>query len=94
MKDLANLMRDLRVVVHPWPQNDGIRTQLQRLGCGHCTMYTKIPDHIICGGNNATALWCAAHNDRLAAQVRVVSLFNRCVERIHVHMQNHQGSEW
>jgi hypothetical protein len=42
----------------------------------------------VTGGGYDTAAVDAADDDGLAGGLRVVALFNRCIERIHVNMKN------
>jgi hypothetical protein len=40
------------------------------------------------GRDDAAAVRLTADGDRLAAQRRIVALFNRCVERVHVEVED------
>ena len=50
-------------------------------------MHTKLPRLVACRSNDA-ALARAADRDRLAAQIRVIALFDGCVESIHIDMDD------
>jgi hypothetical protein len=47
----------------------------------------ELADFVTGGGYDPTAI-DAADDDGLAGGLGVVALFNRCIERIHVNMQN------
>ena len=44
--------------------------------------------HLVAGGRDGAAFARSADRDRFAAQFRVVALFDRRVERIHVDMDD------
>jgi hypothetical protein len=50
-------------------------------------MNAKLPCLVACRGHDA-ALARSADRDRLAAQLRVVALFDGCIESIHVDMDD------
>jgi hypothetical protein len=50
-------------------------------------MHTELARFVARSGDD-TALARAADGNRLAAQLRVVALFDRCVERIHIDMDD------
>jgi hypothetical protein len=47
----------------------------------------EFPDFVTGGGYDSAAI-DAADDERFAGGLRVVALFNRCIERIHVNMKN------
>src|SRR6267143_475816 len=50
-------------------------------------MHAELPRFVACGRNDASFAR-SADRDRLPAQLRIVTLFDRCVERIHVDMND------
>jgi hypothetical protein len=50
-------------------------------------MHAKLPCLVACCRDDA-ALARSADRDRLAAQLRIVALFDGCVERIHIDMND------
>ena len=79
----------LRVTLPPPRQKNAVRTELARHDNGHGRMHAETPRLIGSRGDNAP-LAAAAHNDRPAAQRRIVQLLHRCKKRIHVQMHNHR----
>ena len=49
---------------------------------------------VACGRDDAAAIGPAADGDRLAAQRRIVALFNRRVERVHVDVEDAAHGNW
>jgi len=50
-------------------------------------MHAELPRFVACGCDD-TSFARSADRDRLPAQLRIVTLFDRCVERIHVDMDD------
>jgi hypothetical protein len=86
-ENLPDLQRDRLVSVEPRRNEDQIRAF--PLGCDrrHRRMHAELARFIACGRND-TAFARSADRDRLPAQFRIVALFDRCVERIHVYMND------
>src|SRR5260370_39766677 len=53
--------------------------------CWHCRAHTELPRLIRSGAYNRPVAF-PSDNNRFAAQMRIVALFDRSVERVHVHM--------
>ena len=85
-KNLENFCGDLLVSRHSQCHADQVRAAPQCLAHWHCRAHTKLADFVACGGNDSSVA-ATAHNHRFAAKFRVVALFNRSVERIHIDMQ-------
>ena len=50
-------------------------------------MHAELPRFVACGRNHA-AFARSADRDRFPAQLRIVTLFDRCVKRVHVDMDD------
>ncbi len=63
-----------------------IRTPAQGIAHWHCRSNSELACFITGRGNHATGI--AANDDRSAAKLGIIPLLNRCVERIHIHVQD------
>jgi hypothetical protein len=50
-------------------------------------VHAELAHRVACRRDDA-AIARAAHDDGFTGKARIVALFNRCIERIHVHVQN------
>ena len=82
------LLRYIPVRIKTRWDEDGVRAKALGAGGGHCGMNTKLPCLIAAGSHHATAVGFAAHNNRVAAQLRLVSLLDGSKKGIHVDMDN------
>src|SRR6516225_4264986 len=86
-EDFPDLQRDCLVGIEPRLYED----QIGALSLGgdrrHRRMNAKLPCFVACRRDDA-ALARSADRDRLAAQVRVITLFDGCVEGIHIDMDD------
>src|ERR1700730_13758486 len=86
-KDGADLLGDRLVDLEARLDKDQIWTLPLRGDRRHRRAHTELARLIACRRDDA-ALPRSTHGDRLAAQFRVVALFDRRVERIHVDVDD------
>src|SRR5215472_8632720 len=86
-EDFPDLQRDCLVGIEPRLDEDQIGALSLGGDRGHRRMNAKLPCLVACRRDHA-ALARSANRDRLAAQIRVIALFDGCVESIHVDMDD------
>src|SRR5438067_10659170 len=86
-EDFPDLQRDCLVGIEPRLDEDQIGTFPLGGDRGHRRMNAKLPRLVACRRDDA-ALARSANRDRLSAQIRVIALFDGCVESIHVDMDD------
>src|SRR5262249_34355179 len=91
-KDIANVPSDPCIVFHPDGQKNALRTKPACSGRWHGAMNAALASLLGCSTNHSPVFRTATHHHRLATQLRPVALLDRCVERVHVHVQNHDSA--
>jgi hypothetical protein len=86
-EDFANLQRDRLVGVEPRLYEDQVRAFSLGNDRRHRRMHAKCARFVARGRDDAAGQG-SADPDRLSAQLRIVALFDRRVERIHVDMDD------
>ena len=85
-----DLLRHRAVMTDARMHHDRLGATAQRFACRHCRVHAELADFVARGCDDAT-IAAATHDDGFAAQLRVVALLDRCVERIHVDVQDGTG---
>src|SRR4051794_36795307 len=65
---------------------DGVRTAADRLGRAHRGMNAEGPGRIVGGCDDSPAVRIAADDERVRAQLRVLELLDRSVERVEIEV--------
>jgi hypothetical protein len=86
-EDLPNFQRDRLVGVKPRLDKDQVGASPLGGDRRHRGMHAELPRFVACGRDDA-AFARSADRDRLAAQLRIIALFDRCIERIHIDMDD------
>ena len=84
LEDFADLAGDLGVVVDPRRQEDALRAEPVGGDGGHGAVDAVPPGHVVGRRHHAPLFRRAAHDDRLADQLRPVPLLDRGVKGVHV----------
>ena len=82
----AHRFRDRRIDRHARPDHHRLGAQLQRLKHRHCRPHPLDPGDIA-GGQHHPAL-AAADDHRLFGQLRIVTLFDRGIKGVAIHMRH------
>src|SRR5581483_7798906 len=86
-EDRSDVTRDLLVDLKAWLHEDQVRALPLGRHRWHRGANPELA-RLIAGSGHDAALLGSAHGDRLATQVRIVPLLHRCVEGIHVDMDD------
>src|SRR5262249_25427227 len=86
-ENVADLPADLLVDLEAWPYEDQVRALAFRRYRRHRRADSELSGLVACRCNDA-ALRRTADRNRLAAKLRIISLFDRRVERVHVDVDD------
>jgi hypothetical protein len=86
-ENFPDLQRDRLVGVEPRLHEDQIRAFPLGRDRLHRRMNAELPRFVACGRDDAV-LARSADRNRLRAQFRIVALFDGCIERIHIDMDD------
>src|SRR6185437_1165016 len=82
-----DLPRDLAVALHARRDADRSGAEAQRGMHGHGRAHTELTDRVAGRGDHSAAAG-PPDDHRFADELRVVTLFDRCIERVHVDVQD------
>jgi hypothetical protein len=88
---LSDLEVDRLAGVNAWRYENQVRAFSLGRGRRHCRVHPEFPD-FVAGHRDAVAGLHSANGDRRAAQLRIIPLFDRSIERIHADMDDFAGS--
>src|SRR5581483_4961928 len=74
------------------PYEDGVGTAAERLPAAHRRVDAEGAGDVVRGRNHAAAVRVAAHDQRRAAEARILELLDRGVERIQVEVRDDHRS--
>jgi hypothetical protein len=86
-EDRVDLPRDGLVDLEPRRHEDQLRALAKGGGRGHGRAHAKLPG-LVAGGGDHAAPGAMAHGHGLALEVRIVALFDRRIEGVHVDMDD------
>src|SRR5580698_4066354 len=86
-EDISSLAGNRSIARKIRRQEDCIGTQSLRAAGRHCGAYTETPS-FVGSGTDHRPIATPGNDDRLAAQLRVIPLFDRSIKCVHIHMDD------
>src|ERR1041385_7627896 len=77
------------IFFHVWPHENGRRTKTPGSHAGHRRPNTESARFVTASSDHTALGWRAADDDRLAAQIRIISLLDGRIEGVHVNETDH-----
>jgi hypothetical protein len=89
-----NLSRLVAVGIHSGADKNSIRAQPLGRSRRHRGPHAECPRFIARRANHTPAVGRSPDNDRPALEPRIIALFHRCIERIHIEVEDHARHFW
>src|ERR1022692_2479262 len=93
LEDLPHSAGDVPIAYEVRRYEDRIGTHAFRSYCWHGRVHTEAPG-LVRSSTDDRAIAQPGNDDGLAAQLRIVALFDRSVKRVHVNMDDFSHNLW
>src|SRR5260370_35499348 len=87
LEDFSNRPGHRLVTAKVWGKKDSFGAHTLRRGCWHCRAYSEPPCLVRCGTDHRT-LALPSHDDRATFERRTITLLDRRIEGVHIHMND------